>query len=203
MPRRSPVLLLLGLVTLLAACGGGGGISRDSPEAVVHAAPDRTLAATSAHVEAASPDASSRGTVVFKGPGVLEGREPELEPTGPGAGRDYPELRDPLAMVDLVRGALEVVSYGGTAVREASTFRYETVIDVEAAVRATPEDRRPAVRAMADRLGSPAFYADVWVDDQGRIRRVQVPVEKTVQRPPDRSRILPRLITVDFFEFEA
>jgi len=104
-------------------------------------------------------------------------------------------------LVDLVRGALEVVSYGGTAVREASTFRYETVIDVEAAVRATPGARRAAVRALADRLRSSAFYADVWVDGEGRIRRVQVPVEKTTKRPGNRDRSKPRLITVDLFDF--
>jgi hypothetical protein len=197
MPRWFRVLLVLGLVALLEACGGGSRISRGAPDAVIRAAPDRTLGATSAQVEAAAPDASSAGTVRFAGPA------PELQPTGPGAGRDYPELRDPLAMVDLVRGALEVVSYGGTAVREASTFRYETVIDVEAAVRATPEGRKASARAMADRLGSPAFYADIWVDGEGRIRRVQVPVEKTTKRPGNRDRSKPRLITVDLFAFEG
>jgi len=196
MSRWSPVLPVLGLFALLGACGGGSGVSRGTPEAAVRAAPDRTFGASSAQVEAAAPDASSAGTVRFAGPA------PELQPTGPGAGTNYPELRDPLAMVDLVRGALEVVSYGGTAVRDASTFRYETVIDVEAAVRATPEARKASVRATADRLGSPAFYADVWVDTDGRIRRVQVPVEKTTKRPGNRDRSKPRLITVDFFAFE-
>ena len=112
-------------------------------------------------------------------------------------------MRRPLSVVDLVRGAVEVVSYGGTAVREASTFRYEIVIDVEAAVRATPEGRKAAVRHLADRLGAAAFYADVWVDGEGRIRRVQLPVDKTVQRPGNRDRSRPRLITVDLFAFAA
>ena len=197
MSRWSRGLLIFGLVALLGACGGGGASPNGAPDAVVRAAPDRTFGATSARVEAAAPDASSSGTVRFAGSAA------ELEPSGPGAGRDHPELRDPLALVDLVRGALEIVSYGGTAVREASTFRYETVIDVEAAVRATPEERRAAVRAMADRLGSPAFYADVWVDGEGRIRRVQVPVEKTTKRPGNRDRSRPRLITVDFFDFQT
>jgi len=140
---------------------------------VVRSAPDRTLAGFAARVEAAAPDASSAGRV------RLPVAEAPLEPTGPGAGKDYPELREPLALVDLVRGALEVVSG-----------------------QATPESRRAAVRSFADRLGAPAFYADVWVDGQGRLRRVQVPVEKTVQRPGTRDRTLPRLVTVDLFDFE-
>ncbi|MDP8976325.1 MAG: hypothetical protein M3N28_08205 [Actinomycetota bacterium] len=197
MSRWSRFVPVLGLVALLGACSGGAAGSRGAPEAVIRAAPERTLAAASARVEAAAPDASSVGVVRFPGPGA------ELQPSGPGASKGYPELRDPLAVVDLVRGALEVVSYGGTAVREASTFRYETVIDVEAAVRATPEGRKAAVQAMADRLGVRAFYADVWVDTEGRIRRVQMPVEKTVKRPGNRDRTRPPLITVDFFAFDA
>ena len=195
MPRWTQALLVPGLVTLLATCGSSAGGYRRTPEAVVRSAPDRTLAEATAHVEAAAPDASSAGRV------RLPVADAPLQPTGPGAGKEYPELRHPLAVVDLVRGALEVVSYGGTAVRDTATFRYETVIDVEEAVRATPEDRRPAVRAFADRLGAPAFYADVWVDDEGRLRRVQVPVEKTSQRPPSRDRSKRRLVTVDFFAF--
>ncbi len=197
MPRWSRALPALGALALLWGCAGERAGSRPAAEVVVRDAPDRTLASGSAQVEAVAPDASSGGRLRFPGPA------PELQPTGPGAGKDYPELRDPLSVVELVRGAVEVVSYGGTAVREASTFRYETVIDLEAAVRATPTARKAAVRAMADRLGEPAFYADVWVDGQGRLRRVQVPVEKTVQRPGSRDRRLPRLVTVDYFDFSA
>ena len=195
MARWIQVLLVPGLLAVLTACGSSAGGSGRTPEAAVRSAPDRTLAEATAQVEAAAPDASSAGRV------RLALAEVQLQPTGPGAGKEYPELRNPLGVVDLVRGALEVVSYGGTAVRDEATFRYETVIDVEQAVRATPEDRKAAVRAFADRLGATAFYADVWVDDEGRLRRVQLPVEKTTQRPATRDRSRPRLVTVDFFAF--
>ena len=169
---------------------------RGEPEAVVGAAPDRTFRQRSAHVEAASLDARSEGRVRFAA------ANPPLVPTGRGAAKGYPELARPLALVDLVRGAAEVVSYGGVALRGTATFRYETVIDVGAAVRATPEERRGEVESFARSLGAPAFYADVWVDGRGRIRRVQVPEEKTTRRPGSRDRRLPRLITVDLFGFD-
>ncbi|MDQ3574233.1 MAG: hypothetical protein M3378_02530 [Actinomycetota bacterium] len=195
MPRWINALAVPGLVLLAGGCGSETGGARRDPQAVVRSAPDRTLREATAQVEAAAPDASSAGRVRFPGSG------PRLQLTGPGAAKGYPELGEPLAVVDLVRGALEVVSYGGTAVREASTFRYETVIDVDLAVGATPEDRKAEVRAFADRLGAPAFYADVWLDGEGRIRRVQVPVEKTPTRPRSRQRSKPELITVDFYDF--
>ena len=196
MPFRLLALVVSSAVAA-AACGSdrAGGPS-GAPEAIVRRAPDRTLAEGSARVEAAAPGAQSRGRLSFDGPG-------ELALAGRDAARGYPELAHPLAMVDLVRGAVAVEPYGGTAVRGVSTFRYETVLNVERALRATPEDRRPRVEAVARMLGAPAFYADVWVDTQGRLRRVQVPVTKTTERPHTRDRRTPALITVDLFDFGA
>ena len=191
MPRWPTALLLV----LLAGCGAGTEGPRGRPEAVVGAAPDRTFEQATVRVEAAAPDASSAGTV------RLGDAEARLRPVGPSPAGTYPELDQPLAVLDLVRGATDVVPYGGTAVRGASSFRYETMIHVDRALLRTPEPRRAALRALADRLGAPAFYADVWVDGRGRIRRVQVPVDKTTQRPGARDRRIPRLVTVDFFDY--
>lgn len=198
----------------VAGCGADRtGGPRGDPAAVVDAAPDRTMAAGRARFEASAPDAERTGMVDFgangqAGSGGTAGDEAsggDGEPTGADpAGRvapAHPELSYPRAVVDLVRGALAVESYGGAAVRGASTFRYETVINVERAVRETPVSRRAEVEELARRLGAPAFYADVWIDDEGRLRRVQVPVEKTTERPAARSKRLPQLVTVDFFDF--
>ena len=182
------------LVLLPAACGGDTA-SRADPNTVVRAAPDRTLAERTARVEAAAPDASSSGRLRLSDPAT------SLPLAGPGAAKGYPELSRPLALVDAVRGAGKVVSYGGTAVRGASTFRYETVLDVQQALDATPEPRRAALGGMAERLGASAFYADVWVGGEGRIRRIQVPLRKTTERPGPRERRIPELITVDLFDF--
>ncbi len=192
--RRSFAALL---VAALGACGGASAGPSGDPEAVVGAAADRTIQGATAQVEAAAPDASSSGRLRLSDP------EARLHPTGPGAAKGYPELSHPLAVVDLVRGALEVVSYGGTAVRGTSTFRYETLIDVDLAIRSTSEARREALRGFADQLPARVFYADVWVDGEGRIRRVQLPVDKTLERPGSRDRRRPRLVTVDFFDYRG
>ena len=190
-----------GLVVVVVATGGcaGGGAEtpRGEPEAVVRSAPDRTFQHASAQVEAAAPDARSQGRISFQGPAF------PLVAAGPGAAKGYPELTDPRTMVDLVRGAGSVVPYGGTAVRGVSTFRYETVIEVARALEHTPVERRDQLQALVARLGADAFFADVWVDGQGRLRRIQVPVRKTTRRPGPRQRGTPPLITVDLFDYEG
>lgn len=186
------------LAVTVGSCGEGRtGGPRGAPQAVVEAAADRTLATTGARFEVAAPDAQRAGEVDFLRSEPVTGAGADGPPQG------HPELANPGAVVDLVRGAIEAVSYGGAAVRGTSAFRYETVINVERAVRETPPGRRAAMEAFARLLGAPAFYADVWVDGEGRLRRVQVPVEKTTQRPAQRARELPRLVTVDFFDFRA
>ena len=178
-----------------AACGSDRtGGPRGEPQAVVDAAADRTVAARRAAFDATAPDAERKGRVEF-------GTGADASGQGTGKAEEHPELVDPASVVDLVRGALSSVAYGGAAVRGTSTFRYETVINVERAVAETPAADRPRMEAFARALGAPAFYADVWIDADGRLRRIQVPVEKTTERPPDRAKVLPRLVTVDFFDF--
>lgn len=200
MDRRRPLFAVAARVALLAvvpaACGEGRtGGPRGEPAAVVAAAPDRTLAAGSARFEAAAPGAQAAGAVRFAGAGGLGGVRRS------GAWSRHPELAHPAAVVDLVRGAVAVVAYGGAALRGESTFRYEAVINVERAVRTTPTARRAGMEALAGALGVPAFYADVWVDGAGRIRRVQLPLAKTTRRPHNRDRRQPELVTVDYFGF--
>ncbi|MGH9166163.1 MAG: hypothetical protein ACRDZW_11740 [Acidimicrobiales bacterium] len=186
------------LVTLaVAACGADRtGGPRGRPVDVVRAAPDRTFAAGSARVEATSPDAQSRGRVAFDDPASTP-----LAVKGRGGAAAYPEMAEPLVLVDLMRGAVGVVSYGGVAVRGVSTFHYELNVNLARALPATPASRRDRVTALARQMGGDGFYADVWVDDAGRLRRVQVPVDKASRRQSDRNKILARLISVDFFDY--
>jgi hypothetical protein len=163
------------LVAALAACGADrSGGPRGTPSAVVRAAPDRTVAAGRAQVHAAGPGVVSEGFVDFGG------RRSDVRVEGPKASTAGVELRDPVSVVDLVRRVAEIEPYGGAEVRGTSTIKYELEVDGDGGLR---------------------HFADVWIDGEGRIRRVLVPTDKTKPRPlrddPDRL----DLITVDFFGF--
>lgn len=191
-------ILAFTLALATVACGADRtGGPRGEPQAVVDASPDRTLTARSAGFEASAPTAIRAGRVAFDDAGAVTNQ------TSARNVAQHPELEDPRSMIDLVRGALAAESYGGAAVRGASTFRYETVINVERAVAETPPAGRARMEAFAQLLGSPAFYADVWIDGDGRLRRIQVPLKKTTERPEARSKRIPELVTVDFVDFDG
>jgi hypothetical protein len=169
----------------IAACGqdrGGGPQGR--PEAVVRASADTTLRQRSAHVFVDGPDGRhSEGTVdPAARTGTLTLTAPGLSATTITAGGTAPkpldkaEYTDPLAVVDLVRHAQDVDPFGGLLVRGAGAVRYD--------VHIRPPGQQP-------------FFADVYVDKQGRVRRLTVPEDRTDHRVKDNEYRLARLITVD------
>jgi hypothetical protein len=72
-----------------------------------------------------------------------------------------------------LRGAEKVLPYGGEEVEGTSTLRYSFVIDLAAAIAASPPDQRPALTAAATFIGNVLEPADVWLDGAGRVRRLQ------------------------------
>lgn len=72
-----------------------------------------------------------------------------------------------------LRGARNVLPYGGEEVEGASTLRYSFVVDLDQAVAASPPADQPALRAAARAIGGIQEPADVWLDGAGRVRRVQ------------------------------
>jgi hypothetical protein len=183
------------IVAVTGACGGDrSGGPKGDPQQVVGSAPDATVRQQSASVAVDTPSAKSSGTVRFP---LTE--DVKVEGVDPA-----PEVVHPLDAIDYVRGAVDIVPYGGAEVRGASTIRYsfEVDLDVAAAHAPTPERRRE-LELEKQALGRPGFYADVWIDSQGRVRRVQVPVDKHDKRPAYRAVVLERLVTVDFWGFNG
>ena len=173
---------VVALAAVLVACGGDrSGGPRGEPSAVVGAAPDKTAAAGRATVSAAGPGVVTEGTVDFAS------RTSNVQVKGPKAEGAGVELRDPVRVVDLVRGVVEIEPYGGGEVRGASTIKYELEVDPK--------------KAQLEGFGSRVFFADVWIDSDGRIRRVLVPTDKSQPRPKNDDPDLLDLITVDFYGF--
>jgi hypothetical protein len=219
---RATAVTLVALVLTLSGCGGdrsGGPTGR--PDEVVGQAADRTLAAGTAQVKIASPQGDAAGIVDFQArSGRLTVHEPRQRQAvsvliAAGAGylnrgsgwQGLPAVvpdsllgGDPFANLDLLRGAVHILSDGGAEIDGASTIRYTLTIDPERALAATPPDRRSDVRRILQgrRTG---FTMDVWVDSLGRARRVQVPTDIQATTPVTRVDRLPVATDVDYVAF--
>ena len=89
--------------------------------------------------------------------------------TGPAAVREQA-----ISALDLARRAKAAVPYGGQQVRGASTLRYEVSLEGGSDI-------------------------DIWIDVDGRVRRVQLPAGPLeASPPPTQPNGLPALVTVDF-----
>jgi hypothetical protein len=76
--------------------------------------------------------------------------------------------------VAFLRGATKALRYGGEEVRGVSTYRFSFLVDLAAAAAASPPDQRAELDAAAAAIGPIQWPADVWIDAQGRVRRLQM-----------------------------
>lgn len=162
---------------------------------VVEEAPDATFAAGSATVASAAPGVTATGRASFA-TGVAK------LTVAPAQARTPFGITEPIAVVDLLRGVVQVRPYGGSEVQGVGTKRYEIDIDVSHAIERTPLQRRAPLVRVAPRVGSDGrVWAVVFVDSDGRIRRTLVPVKLESERPAGHSKRIPEFVSVDFYEF--
>ncbi len=204
---RLTIVAIVALVAVGAGCtapGNGDAGPTGKPETVVAEAPDRTLAARTARVEAAAPGTyggprvTAAGSVTFATGAdtlVLRPRPDRATPFG---------VAEPAAALDLLRGVVGVTPYGGAEVQGIGTKRYEVEIDLFKAITSTPPERRTDLHLLDGRLGSDKrIWGDVFVDSQGRVRRILLPVATDSDRPHGDSKRIPPLVSIDFSDFGA
>jgi hypothetical protein len=174
------------VMTGLTGCGKDRtGGPRGTPDAVVGAAAATTFRAGRADVEAATSLLTSTGWV------DLARRQAHVNVAGRDAASAPVLLRDPLLAVELLRGATDIEEYGGVEMRGASTIRYSFDVD----------PRRASIAPLVTGLQRSTFYGDVWVDTQGRVRQVLIPLNINETRPVRNSSRVPEVITVQFFNY--
>ncbi|MHB8465155.1 MAG: hypothetical protein ACYDH6_15245 [Acidimicrobiales bacterium] len=76
--------------------------------------------------------------------------------------------------VALLRGATKVRSYGGEEVQGVNAYRYTFEVDLAAAIAASPPAEQPVLLAASAAIGPVLWPADVWLDANGRVRRLQM-----------------------------
>ncbi|HZQ58572.1 MAG TPA: hypothetical protein VFA84_11065 [Acidimicrobiales bacterium] len=85
-------------------------------------------------------------------------------------------LMRPGAAMDVafLRGTVDALPYGGQEVEGVSTFRYSVHIDLALAASSSPPAQRPSLEASAAAIGPVLWPADVWIDQQGRVVRIEL-----------------------------
>ncbi|MFN2489791.1 MAG: hypothetical protein ABR529_08665 [Actinomycetota bacterium] len=80
---------------------------------------------------------------------------------------------DPTQVLELLRGVTRrVENLGNEELRGAATTHYETVLDLAKVAEEVPESLRGSVESLIGRAGSSAMPADVWIDTDGRMRKL-------------------------------
>jgi hypothetical protein len=198
------------LALLAAACGGS--TAGGKPATIVAAAPERTIAAGPAAVRIDRFGLHAEGVVDLAKDAVrltvdgVSGPALEVLAVGPrtwtrpvGATawsqvETVPELLslpgglrsgDPRAAVALVRGASKVTVFGGLQVQQTSTIRYDLRVDPQQAATLAPAGPQAELRALAAAVAH-TVRVDVYVDGEGRIRRLEVPEDLLSVTPTTR-----------------
>jgi hypothetical protein len=67
-----------------------------------------------------------------------------------------------------------VLPYGGQEIRGSNTFRYSLQVDLQAAIAASPASEQLALQVAYAAIGPVLWPVDVWLDDQGRVRHLEM-----------------------------
>lgn len=111
----------------------------------------------------------------------------------------------------LLRGAQDVLPYGGEEIRGASTLRYSFVVDLAVAAAASPQTDRAVLEAANTAIGGVLEPADVWVDRYGRVLQLQMASDPKLHTTTTKANLLGitqdgeylSFIVIDFSRFGA
>jgi hypothetical protein len=98
----------------------------------------------------------------------------------------------PGAATDLafLRGAVKVLPYGGQEIRGVNTLRFSLQVDLRQAIAASPAGQRPALEAAYEAIGPVLWPVDVWLDDQGRVRHLEMAEDPELHTTTTRGNVI-------------
>ena len=105
-------------------------------------------------------------------------------------GIDLAQLRqiqsnDPTAALNYLRGVTDQVSVVGTEeVRGVETTHYKALIDLKKAAEQVSDRLEDDISQIISQLGSETIDSDVWIDDEGRLRKLQYSVDLSKVKVP-------------------
>ena len=131
---------------------------------------------------------STDGIFVKLPPGVLPGSAKpwlklNLETLATQAGINLGSLgqlqsADPSQALEFLKGAVsDFGQVGSEKIRGTDTDHYRGTLDLQQAASSVPDSARPAIEQAIASLGTAKIPADVWIDHDGRMRKMQFSVD--------------------------
>ena len=109
---------------------------------------------------------------------------------------------DPTQAIELLRGVTrEVEEVGTERVRGTATTHYEAALDLSRVARATPAESMPSMQTLLARSESSELPADVWVDRQGRLRRLRYTLDLRDGSVTSEVSATAMAVTMELFDF--
>lgn len=104
---------------------------------------------------------------------------------------------DPSQALEFLKGAVgDMTKVGTEDVRGANTDHYRGTLDLKQASSSVSADARPAVDQAITSLGTSTIPADVWIDSDGRMRRMKFSVDPDGPGPTP-----PGTVQFEMYEF--
>jgi hypothetical protein len=117
------------------------------------------------------------------------------------AGLSQAQAGDPSQTLDYLRGVTGNVARVGTdEIRGTHTTHYRTTVDLKKAAEQSPT-ARDRINSTIKLLGSSAQPLDVWIDAQGRVRRINYTVDLSKSKATTPSIPGSATFTLDLFDF--
>ena len=88
------------------------------------------------------------------------------------------QASDPSQFLSYLRGASSGITDEGTeTVRGTETRKLQANLDLQKAAAKLPQDQRQAVEQAIQQLGTSTIPTQVWIDDQGRLRKMSFSID--------------------------
>ena len=95
------------------------------------------------------------------------------------------QSNDPTQGLGMVRGADNVVKIGEEKIRDVDTTHYQVLVDLDKAITEAPTpEARDAMKKLVNLYTLRKVPVDVWLDNDGRVRRFQESLSSGVIRLP-------------------
>ena len=109
---------------------------------------------------------------------------------------------DPTQVLELLRGVTRrVVEVGREQVRDTSTTHYRTILDLARVAEDTPAETAASVQSLLARSRSREVEADVWVDADGRLRRMRYSVPLGSEPGSAQTSATAMAVTMELYDF--